>query len=107
VPLLVLPFSTDQFDGAAAVERRVAGLALDPNASSRPLIAGSARGLLRNPPTLPALTRQRLRAHPGPEVAYAAMAGPQQRHGGPGRPDALVESAQRMAGEPFARPTRH
>ena len=106
VPLLVLPFSTDQFDGAAAVERRVAGLALDPNASSRPLIAGSARGLLRNPPTLPTLAGQRLRSHPGPEVAYEAMAVREQRHRGTGRPDAPPESVLGMAAEPAMRPTR-
>ena len=34
VPLLVLPFSTDQFAGAAAVERSGFGVALDPNAAS-------------------------------------------------------------------------
>jgi len=107
VPLLVLPFSTDQFDGAAAVERRVAGIALDPNASSRPLIAGSARGLLRNPPTLPALTGQQLRAHPGPEVAYEAMVVREQRPRGPGRPDVHKEGLGRSTVEPAARPTRH
>ena len=34
VPLVVLPFSTDQFAGAAAVERSGFGVALDPNAAS-------------------------------------------------------------------------
>ena len=71
---LVLPFSTDQFDGAAAVERGLAGVALDPNHASRPLIAGAVRGLLRNPPTAPARIGERLRRDPGPEIAYAAMA---------------------------------
>ncbi len=73
VPLLVLPFSTDQFDGAAAIEQHLAGLALDPNRSSRALIAGSVRGLLDRPPLVPRLIASRLRAAPGPEVAYAAM----------------------------------
>ena len=73
VPMLVMPFSTDQFDGAAAVERHLAGVALDPNAASRPLIAGAVRGLLRNPPPLPRELGARLRANPGPEVAFAAM----------------------------------
>jgi MGT family glycosyltransferase len=73
VPMLVMPFSTDQFDGAAAVERNLAGIALDPNAASRPLIAGAVRGLLRNPPPLPRQLGARLRANPGPEVAFAAM----------------------------------
>ncbi len=74
VPMLVLPFSTDQFDGAAAVERSLAGIALDPNHASRPLIAGGVRGLLRRPPPLPRELSVRLRANPGPEVAFAAMA---------------------------------
>ena len=34
VPMLVLPFSTDQFAGAAALERHGFGVALDPNAAS-------------------------------------------------------------------------
>jgi zeaxanthin glucosyltransferase len=73
VPMLVMPFSTDQFDGAAAVERHLAGIALDPNSASRPLIAGGIRGLLRNPPPLPRELGARLRANPGPEVAFEAM----------------------------------
>ena len=73
VPMLVLPFSTDQFDGAAAVERGLAGIALDPNAAPRPLIAGAVRGLLRNPPPAPDLIGGLLRAQPGPELAFDAM----------------------------------
>ena len=73
VPMLVMPFSTDQFDGAAAVERHLAGIALDPNSASRPLIAGAVRGLLRNPPPLPGKLGACLRANPGPEVAFEAM----------------------------------
>jgi MGT family glycosyltransferase len=74
VPMLVMPFSTDQFDGAAAVERGLAGVALDPNSSSRPLIAGTVRGLLRNPPPSPAAIGTRLRRERGPEIAFATMA---------------------------------
>jgi zeaxanthin glucosyltransferase len=73
VPLLVLPFSTDQFDGAAAIERGLAGVALDPNDASRPLIGGTVRGLLRNAPPTPSLIGGLLRAQPGPELAYDAM----------------------------------
>jgi zeaxanthin glucosyltransferase len=73
VPLLVMPFSTDQFDGAAAVERSLTGVALDPNRASRPLIAGTVRGLLRKPPSACAAIGARLRAAPGPEVAFEAM----------------------------------
>jgi zeaxanthin glucosyltransferase len=75
VPMLALPFSTDQFDGAAAIERGLAGVSLDPNTASRPLIAGSIRGLLDAPPSAPARISDRLRREPGPELAFAAMAG--------------------------------
>jgi UDP:flavonoid glycosyltransferase YjiC (YdhE family) len=75
VPMLVMPFSTDQFDGAAAVERHLAGVALNPNRAPRPLIGGSVRGLLREPPPAPAGIGAQLRREPGPELAYAAMAG--------------------------------
>ncbi len=75
VPLLVMPFSSDQFDGAAAIERHLAGVALDPNRASRPLIAGSVRGLLQSPPTTPGRISERLRALPGSEIAYAALSG--------------------------------
>jgi zeaxanthin glucosyltransferase len=75
VPLLAMPFSSDQFDGAAAIERHLAGLALDPNRASRPLIAGSIRGLLQSPPTTPSCIAARLRALPGPEIAFAALSG--------------------------------
>jgi UDP:flavonoid glycosyltransferase YjiC (YdhE family) len=73
VPMIVMPFSTDQFDGAAAVERWSAGVALDPNRSSRPLIAGTVRGLLRKRPSAPRLIGDRLRARRGPELAYEAV----------------------------------
>lgn len=73
VPMLALPFSTDQFDGAAAIERSVAGIGLDPNTASRPLIAGSVRGLLRSPSPTPGRIGEQLRRQPGPELAYAAM----------------------------------
>jgi zeaxanthin glucosyltransferase len=74
VPMLVLPFSTDQFDGAAAIEHGVAGVALDPNRASRSLIAGTAQGLLRNPPPAAGLIGGLLRTRPGAELAYEAMA---------------------------------
>jgi zeaxanthin glucosyltransferase len=73
VPMLLLPFSTDQFDGAAAIERGLAGVALDPNRASQPLIAGTVRGLLGNPPPAPGLIGGLLRTQPGPELAYDAM----------------------------------
>ena len=79
VPMIVMPFSTDQFDAAAAIERMAAGVALDPNRSSRPLIAGTVRGLLRNRPTAPTLIGKRLRTHTGPEVAYDAVRAARRR----------------------------
>ena len=74
VPMLVLPFSTDQFDGAAAIERSLAGVALDPNRASRSLIAGTVQGLLRNPPPAAGRIGGMLRTQPGAELAYEAMA---------------------------------
>jgi zeaxanthin glucosyltransferase len=46
VPLLVLPFSTDQFAGADAIERRGFGESLDPNSASVDEIAEAARRVL-------------------------------------------------------------
>jgi UDP:flavonoid glycosyltransferase YjiC (YdhE family) len=76
VPMVVLPFSTDQFDGAAAVERHLAGVGLDPNRVTRALIAGSVRGLLERPPEAPARISAGLQELPGPERAYRAMTDP-------------------------------
>lgn len=73
VPMLVMPFSTDQFDGAGAIERNLAGVALDPNSAPRPLIASTVRGLLRHPPPMARKIGERLQADPGPELAHAAM----------------------------------
>ena len=46
VPLLVLPLSTDQFAGAAAIEQAGIGEALDPNALTPDEIAAAAERLL-------------------------------------------------------------
>lgn len=94
VPLLVLHFSTDQFEAAAAVEEHAAGMAFDPNRASRPLIAGSVRGLLRHPLRTPRLLGRELRSDPGLHVAYRAMA----------EPHAFPESAGLVAGLPVADP---
>ena len=76
VPLVVLPFSTDQFAGAAAVERSGFGVALDPNAASVDELASAIGQVLG----LGADTRARLEAvavrqaaMPGPELAFAAL----------------------------------
>jgi zeaxanthin glucosyltransferase len=46
VPMLLLPFSTDQFAGAAAVETARLGEALDPNSTSAGQLRSAAYGLL-------------------------------------------------------------
>jgi zeaxanthin glucosyltransferase len=77
VPLVVLPFSTDQFAGAASIERAGFGVALDPNAASVDDLAGALDRVL----DLDAVARARLDAaaahqasRPGPEIAYEALA---------------------------------
>ncbi|MBM7503177.1 nucleotide disphospho-sugar-binding domain-containing protein [Agromyces aurantiacus] len=77
VPLVVLPFSTDQFAGAAAIERSGMGVALDPNAAA----AGDLADALARVLDLDREARDRLdalaarqAARPGPEVAFEALA---------------------------------
>lgn len=77
VPLLVLPFSTDQFAGAAAVERAGLGRALAPNTATVAELAGALHDLQGMPGA-----RARLRdiaaeqaARPGPRIAYELLAG--------------------------------
>jgi len=50
VPLLVLPFSTDQFAGAEAIERRGFGVSLDPNAATVEQIRDALQRVLALPP---------------------------------------------------------
>jgi len=78
VPLLLLPFSTDQFAGAAAVEAAGFGAALDPNSASVDELRAAATGLL----ALRAGTRRRLtrlsssmKVHTGPQRAFEALHG--------------------------------
>jgi zeaxanthin glucosyltransferase len=74
VPLLVLPFSTDQFAGAAALERTGFGVALDPNAATVEELADGMRAVLALPlGPLEALGAS-LRTIPGRERAYRALA---------------------------------
>ncbi len=75
VPMLALPFSTDQFDGAAAIERAGVGLAMDPNAVGSHDVADAVRRLLETPhPALDQLAAE-LTDRPGPGVARAAVLG--------------------------------
>lgn len=77
VPLLVLPFSTDQFAGAAAIEREDVGRSLDPNAASAEGLASALVAILdpdwAGRRTLTAIRADQL-ADPGPERAYRALA---------------------------------
>ncbi|MEP7036112.1 MAG: glycosyltransferase, partial [Actinomycetota bacterium] len=78
VPLLLLPFSTDQFAGAAAVEAAGFGVGLDPNSASVDDLREAATGLI----SLQAEARRRLdrisssmTVHTGPRRAFEAMRG--------------------------------
>ena len=74
LPLLVLPFSTDQFAGAAAIEREGFGESLAPNtATVDELRAALERVLALRSPRLAALGES-LRATTGRERAHAALA---------------------------------
>jgi MGT family glycosyltransferase len=73
VPLLVLPFSTDQFAGAAALEDAGFGVALAPNtATVDELVAGLSRVLALPTDALDALSAS-LRETPGRERARRAL----------------------------------
>jgi zeaxanthin glucosyltransferase len=76
VPIVALPFSTDQFAGAAALEAAGLGIALDPNTASPNAIGDAVMDVLG--------TRFReaaseigedLRRDPGPRRAYRAVMG--------------------------------
>jgi zeaxanthin glucosyltransferase len=76
VPLLVLPFSTDQFAGAAALDEAGFGLSLDPNTAGPTQLRQAASTLLG----LAGEPRRRLDAlgaalteSAGPQRAYAAL----------------------------------
>lgn len=73
VPLLVLPFSTDQFAGAAALERAGFGIALAPNeATADELATGIDRVLALPREQLDALSAG-LRQRPGSVRAFDAL----------------------------------
>ena len=75
VPMLVLPFSTDQFAGAAAIENAGVGLVLDPNkasvgdlrAAAEVLLAGGSAGVA-------GAVGAALRQTPGRRIARDALA---------------------------------
>ncbi|HEX5859945.1 MAG TPA: nucleotide disphospho-sugar-binding domain-containing protein, partial [Microbacterium sp.] len=76
VPLLVLPFSTDQFAGAAAIERTGLGRALDPNGASAAELAGaleSVRDIGAEQRALLERIAVGQQRRPGPAIAYEAL----------------------------------
>ena len=70
VPLLVCPFSSDQFAGAEDVRRAALGDVFDPNSSSGAEIATRAEAILAGAiPKRAAKLGSNLRAHGGPDLA--------------------------------------
>jgi MGT family glycosyltransferase len=81
VPVVVLPFSTDQFAGAAALERTGVGVALAPNTATVDELAEALRHVLDLPTRDPraasrlAALAASLRGMPGRARAHAALTG--------------------------------
>jgi zeaxanthin glucosyltransferase len=75
VPMLVLPFSTDQFAGAEAIEARGYGLAFAPNTASALELRAAAERLLTDSELRDRsrLLGSELRATPGRDRARAAL----------------------------------
>jgi zeaxanthin glucosyltransferase len=72
VPMLALPFSTDQFAGASAIETTGVGVALDPNAATADDIAAAVGDALECAPAARAIGEQ-LRRTPGSGVAHTLV----------------------------------
>lgn len=73
VPMLALPFSTDQFDGAAAIEASDMGIAADPNTMTPGELALAVERLLATEhPGLDVLAAS-LTRHSGANIAHAAV----------------------------------
>ena len=76
VPMVVLPFSTDQFAGAAAIEAAGLGVACDPNVVTAADLGAAVREVLGGPaPELAQTIGEELRRAPGRDVARASMLG--------------------------------
>jgi zeaxanthin glucosyltransferase len=75
VPMLALPFSTDQFDGAAAVEANRLGRAADPNRITPGTVARLAESALAMDGSPVEQLGRQLRNDPGAAVARRHMAG--------------------------------
>ena len=75
VPMLVLPFSTDQFAGAAAIEEAGLGRVLDPNKVSTGQLGQAVELLLQGESARRAADLgAALRDKPGRQLAFEAMA---------------------------------
>ena len=73
VPMLTLPFSTDQFDGAAAIEAAGLGFAADPNRVTPLEVAEAVRCMIgTSHPALDSLAVE-LALRPGAGIAQAAV----------------------------------
>lgn len=76
VPMVVLPFSTDQFAGAAAIEAAGLGAALDPNTVTATDLGIAVRAVLDGTPAdVARAIGEDLRRAPGRDVARAARVG--------------------------------
>lgn len=74
LPLVVLPFSTDQFAGAAAIEAAGLGVALDPNIAPASTIADAVSAVGFEMADRAGALGEQLRRTPGPDLARAALA---------------------------------
>jgi zeaxanthin glucosyltransferase len=77
VPVVALPFSTDQFAIAADLERTGLGVAGPPNEVRPPDVASLVGAALTTCAPLAAALGESLRARPGPRQARAALSGAQ------------------------------
>jgi len=73
VPLVVLPFSTDQFAGAAALEENGFGVALAPNTATVSELAAGIRSVLQMDRTRLDALGESLRYAPGALRARSAV----------------------------------
>lgn len=74
VPMVAMPFSTDQFAGAAALEIAGLAVALDPNAATAADVAAAVKSALTSPyPEAAARMAKALHADPGPARGRRAM----------------------------------
>jgi hypothetical protein len=75
VPVVALPFSTDQFAIAADLERTGLGVAGSPNELRPPEVTSLVEAALTTCASLAAALGESLRAKPGPRQAWAAVNG--------------------------------